>query len=633
LEENPPEEAGAGRARADTAEGNVSTINIYDLGNTEKQAQTAKDYQQFVIKIAGGFLYSGRPLDELVSVGNAGLWKAIIKSGPRGFSAAYARKWIDGEIRRYLKKGYWIVPGARNESGRRLGRQAKEWINHFGNVGIGDGTFQTDASLNAEIENDGDGGDDEGGDGTFLDGVVDRSLERITGNLLERITRDLSTRDRDIVVRAHAGASRKELAAKHGITEERVRQILVAVKARTGSSTPPGIEFKCGDDQDRKFLIERREYYRRGIGIMYRKRDPAPKMSRSLIPHNSLFNSYPEPAWMSCTKAEGCICARCSPAKSVPWEHNRDWLEIFFHWQCVADGRVRKKGKDLPLGKGKPWLYTYNGRIGHKPKKRPKPFGFELLRDAPAPAGEGWRKCGASRGWEAHVRPALRHTDHRGVPLEFPVRVALEGPEKSLGYFKKPGWHWSMPCYLKHVSVWEAKVDYPIAEPRYWNAFLLGAGHDALIVGAVLDNMGWPPEARERPATKFDEPLPVKSHQEWRDKEWPTRWTLEQFMGLDDVPERPNFDEKWWKPTQVPGPAPLPAVSISARRKPSVSRILFIKHERKKPWSKPTVSTLASLCYSSDVSLMPLSPPPVTTTAVRPLTSAKLLQRNSNATA
>ena len=123
-------------------------------------------------------------------------------------------------------------------------------------------------------------------------------------------------------------------------------------------------------------------------------------------------------------------------------------VEIFFHWQCVADGRV-EEGNGSPLGDGKPWLYTYNGFKGRKtepkPKRRPLPIrpldqivdapmslSFVLPREAGAPRGEGWRDCGTGAAGKCYVRPALRHIDCRGVPLEYPVALALEGHERDL---------------------------------------------------------------------------------------------------------------------------------------------------------------------------------------------------------
>ena len=85
---------------------------------------------------------------------------------------------------------------------------------------------------------------------------------------------------------------------------------------------------------------------------------------------------------------------------------------------------------------------------------------------------------------------------------------------------------------------------------------------------------------------KFDDPLPPQ-RDGWWEKEFPTRMSLDEFLN---------------------------------------------QPERKKPWIKPTCSTPDLQCYCNDNYSKPSVEPRATTTAVRPLTSAKLLLRSSSGT-
>jgi RNA polymerase sigma factor (sigma-70 family) len=271
LEGNPPEGAGAGRARADTAEGNVSTINIVDLRNSRKQGGFEK-FLPLLKSRAKRFLYSGRDYDELVNAGAVGLGEAIAnyRQGSNNGLAAFAIPHIDGAIRRFCNKSYWTVPGERNERGKHLPIASR--IEHFGNVAIGDGSYKPDVSINAEIASDGEHGDDEAGGGTFLDEVVDRSLEDITGDRWWRIEQRLSERESRILLGKRRGLTNKEIGGELGVSGEAVRQALAAITKKLQREKFDLDKFSWPAHDALMFRREFEEYCRKGIGHLYRSR-------------------------------------------------------------------------------------------------------------------------------------------------------------------------------------------------------------------------------------------------------------------------------------------------------------------------------------------------------------------------
>jgi RNA polymerase sigma-32 factor len=552
LEGNPPEGAGAGRTRADTAEGNNSSIGINDRKVSKKQGRRNKLVDGIVahysgcgisdqdlakaaaalLGIAKKHLRSGKDFNELVNAGMLGLAIAIDKyqRGSNNGLSAHAVSWIDGEIKDFVTNSYYVVmphkARLRNERGKNLPNGS--YIEHFGNVAIGDGQLRADLSSNAELANDGEHGDDEAGGGTFLDEVVDRSLEDITGDRWWRVEQRLGERESRILLGKRRGLTNKEIGAELRTSGEAVRQALVATTRKLRHAANEADLFAWLDHDAKAFRREFDEYCRKGIGHLYRGRQQ-PRMSRSLIAHNKL---YVEPAWTKHKETGHCICLKCCPTKLGPSECYTSHKAKFSTFDRAAAGWAPKKTNS----KDPSWISTalgYSISAEKDDDKGPQAWtGWKAWKRAPQPK---W-KVKARKTTKAlpraakFRRPNIRHVDYKGIPLEAPVR--LTKPKQS-------------------------KRDLNRASARH-------------------QREGWVPE------------VPFV------------------FVPID-------ID----RPTNVPF-----QIFLTQRQS-----------ERSLPWSKPTVSTLASLCYSSDVSLTPLSPPPVTTTAVRPLTCAKLLQRNSSATA
>ena len=186
-----------------------------------------------VKKYARAFLWCGSPFDELYHVGWLALVKAVENYDPQKFKnglTAYAIHWIRGDLRRFVTKKQSIVTGRRTERGKFL--QHTGSIEHYGNVAVGDGTVQTDASLHGLAGGDGDNlGDDEECGGCYdLDNVPDHSPETTRGDFFwERHTRYLGGRELFIVLARLDGATLQKIGRQLGISLERVRQIELAI--------------------------------------------------------------------------------------------------------------------------------------------------------------------------------------------------------------------------------------------------------------------------------------------------------------------------------------------------------------------------------------------------------------------
>jgi RNA polymerase sigma factor (sigma-70 family) len=169
--------------------------------------------------------------DELYHEGWLALAKAVERYDPQKFKnglTAYAIHWIRGALRRFVTRKQSIVTGRRTERGKFTPHTGA--IGHFGNVAVGDGTVQPDASLHELAGGDGDNDDDEVCGGYDLDNVPDHSLEAARGDFFwERRTRYLGGRERFIVLGRLDGATRRNIGRDLGISPERVRQIELAI--------------------------------------------------------------------------------------------------------------------------------------------------------------------------------------------------------------------------------------------------------------------------------------------------------------------------------------------------------------------------------------------------------------------
>jgi hypothetical protein len=342
------------------------------------------------------------------------------------------------------------------------------------------------------------------------------------------------------------------------------------------------------------------------------------------------WGAIPNADWMTHKKDDPhCICMTCCPTKLGPAEYYLHHGAVLKTFERAAAGWAPKKTNS----KDPSWISTalgYGTGAAKDDDRGPQAWtGWSKWKRAPQPEWKMKARSLPGLALPKEMRPVLdwmvlRHVEYKGIPLEKPVRPIRSKRAKvkrhkspalppELHFLSPSGvreWkkaakrsplphrgEWSLPYIADIERRWRDTVevvetaDGPASRtvmPPAPVCNSLFAPDPALkkLIAEIVDDLTPTPPVRSR--TRFDNPE-TPSATDWWAREFKTRMSLEEFMN------------------QQP--------------------------QRKKPWSKPTVSTLASLCYSSDVSLTPLPPPPVTTTADRPLTSAKLLQRNSSATA
>jgi RNA polymerase sigma-32 factor len=216
---------------------------------------------RLVAKIAMGYRGYGLPISEVVSEGNVGLMQAVKRFEPdKGFRlATYAMWWIKAAIQEYILRSWSLVKMGTTAAQKKLFfnlRKAKSKIS-----ALEDGDLRPDqvkiiakrlgveerevvemnrrlggdASLNAPLRDDGDGG------GEWQDWLVDESAsqEAVLAESEEFDTRRaalkaamsvLNDRERRIFEArrlAEDPVTLEDLAAEFGVSRERVRQIEV----------------------------------------------------------------------------------------------------------------------------------------------------------------------------------------------------------------------------------------------------------------------------------------------------------------------------------------------------------------------------------------------------------------------
>ena len=213
---------------------------------------------RLVAKIAMRYRGYGLPISEIVSEGNVGLMQAVKRFDPdRGVRlATYAMWWIRATIQEYILRSWSLVKIAASASQKKLFfklRRAKsaiaalqdgdlrpEQVSHIAehlNVAEREVVemnrrLHGDVSLNVAIHDDGDGGQ-------ALDWLVDPAPTQesalaqeqeaaVRRQALDRALAALTPRERQIFVARRLQdepVKLEALAADHGISRERIRQI------------------------------------------------------------------------------------------------------------------------------------------------------------------------------------------------------------------------------------------------------------------------------------------------------------------------------------------------------------------------------------------------------------------------
>jgi RNA polymerase sigma-32 factor len=208
---------------------------------------------RFVVHIARGYVGYGLPLGDLIQEGNVGLMKAVKRFDPNvGVRlVSFAVHWIRAEIHEFVLKNWRLVKVATTKAQRKLFfnlRKAKRhlgWLSHAEAKAVAADLGVTEREV-VEMEqrlsgrdisfDPGPAEDDEYTPSAYLTGqsgdpaleIEESDWQETTTRRLDAALERLDDRSRDIVERrwlADDKTTLHELADKHGVSAERIRQI------------------------------------------------------------------------------------------------------------------------------------------------------------------------------------------------------------------------------------------------------------------------------------------------------------------------------------------------------------------------------------------------------------------------
>jgi RNA polymerase sigma-32 factor len=233
-----------------------------ERGDTAAAHRLVTSHLRLVAKIAMGYRGYGLPVSELISEGNVGMMQAVRRFEPdRGFRlATYAMWWIRASIQEYILHSWSLVKMGTTAAQKKLFFNLRRLKGQMKQIDDGDLPPEAvtkiatdlnvpeqdvvdmnrrlagpDGSLNAPVRGDGEGA------GEWQDWLVDESANqeikladdqeaRRRRALLGKALATLNARERSILVERRLTdepARLEDLAQKHGISRERVRQIEV----------------------------------------------------------------------------------------------------------------------------------------------------------------------------------------------------------------------------------------------------------------------------------------------------------------------------------------------------------------------------------------------------------------------
>ncbi|HMO70715.1 MAG TPA: RNA polymerase sigma factor RpoH [Paracoccaceae bacterium] len=213
-------------------------------------------------KIAMGYRGYGLPQAEVISEANVGLMQAVKRFDPeRGFRlATYAMWWIRASIQEYILRSWSLVKLGTTSAQKKLFFNLRKAKAKLGALEEGDLRPEnvaqiakdlsvtedeviamnrrlsgSDASLNAMVGNDGDGGTQwqdwlEDEDSDQAADYAERDELETRRELLTQAMAVLNERERDILVRRRLSddpVTLEELSEGYGVSRERIRQIEV----------------------------------------------------------------------------------------------------------------------------------------------------------------------------------------------------------------------------------------------------------------------------------------------------------------------------------------------------------------------------------------------------------------------
>lgn len=238
-------------------------------GDIDAAHKLVTSHLRLAAKVASGYRGYGLPLAELVSEANVGLMHAVERFDPeRGFRlATYAMWWIRAAIQEYILHSWSLVRLGTTAQQKKLFfnlRRLKGRLQAYEDGDLPEATVTSiaerlkvsaadvvmmnrrlaghDRSLNVPLKED--------SDADWQDWLIDESEDQETllaraqenahrRSLLACALDALSPRERDIIAArrlADEPLTLEQLAARHGISRERVRQIEVSVFAKLATA-------------------------------------------------------------------------------------------------------------------------------------------------------------------------------------------------------------------------------------------------------------------------------------------------------------------------------------------------------------------------------------------------------------
>ena len=263
----------------------ISAVNRMPMLSLEEEQQLARAWREredrdaagklvmshlrVVVSVARSYLGYGLPHADLIQEGNIGLMKAVRRFDPeQGVRlVSYALHWIKAEIHEYILRNWRLVKVATTKAQRKLFfnlRSLKQGLEGFHDAEIDAvaSKLQVKRSDVIEMEQRMAGGDvslqpaDDAGESfspiSYLSDSRDapeavleaRGRERLQGAGLEHALQALDERSRRIVEQrwlavnddGSGGRTLHDLAAEHGVSAERIRQIEAAAMKKMRKS-------------------------------------------------------------------------------------------------------------------------------------------------------------------------------------------------------------------------------------------------------------------------------------------------------------------------------------------------------------------------------------------------------------
>jgi RNA polymerase sigma-32 factor len=233
-----------------------------DHQDTQAAHKMVTSHLRLAAKIAMGYRGYGLPQAEVISEANVGLMQAVKRFDPeRGFRlATYAMWWIRASIQEYILRSWSLVKMGTTSAQKKLFFNLRKAKAKVGALEEGDLRPENlariaqdlsvsedeviamnrrlsggDASLNAMVGNDGDGGTQwqdwlEDEDSDQAGAYAERDEMDARRELLMQAMTVLNDREKDILVQrrlADTPVTLEDLSESYGVSRERIRQIEV----------------------------------------------------------------------------------------------------------------------------------------------------------------------------------------------------------------------------------------------------------------------------------------------------------------------------------------------------------------------------------------------------------------------